>query len=72
MDGRPKCDRSLEQLLPKFLEEDKADRLFLSLKHLVFGDEPRRRFETLLTRGLSRYFPGMEPEVKQICLGGKS
>jgi hypothetical protein len=63
---------TLWSVLPKFLEEDKADRLFLSLKHLAFGDEPRRRLEALLTRGLGRYFPGMEPEVKQICLGSKS
>jgi hypothetical protein len=62
----------LWSMLPKYLEEDKADRLFLSLKHFAFGDEPRRRFETLLTRGLSRYFPGLEPEIKQVCLGGKS
>ena len=58
--------------LPKYLEEDRADRLVVPVKHLGFGDEQRRQLETLLTRGLNRYFPGMESEVKQICLGGKS
>lgn len=63
---------ALWSVLPKWVEEDRGDRLFLSLKHIAFGDELRRRFETLLTRCLSRYFPGMETEVKQICLGGNS
>ena len=55
--------------LPKYLEEDKADRLFLWLQHFLFGEESRLRFESQLTLRLSRYFPEMETEVKQICLG---
>jgi hypothetical protein len=63
---------SLWRQLPKFLEDDTADRLFVSMRYEVFGAEQRQRLSSTLSRVLSRYFPGMELEVKQVCLGGKS
>jgi hypothetical protein len=63
---------TLWRTFPKYLEEDTADRLFLPLKFAIFGVDERQRLETILGRGLGRYFPGMELEVKQICLGPKS
>jgi predicted nucleotide-binding protein len=56
--------------LPKFLEEDKSDRLFIQLKYPPWDDASKRKLESSLSRWLSRYFPGMEVEVAQICLGG--
>jgi hypothetical protein len=63
---------ALWRTLPQYLEVDNADRLFLPLKRDIFGDDKRQRLESVLSRALSLYFPGMELEVKQICLGGKS
>jgi hypothetical protein len=62
----------LWRTLPKFLEDDTADRLFVPMKFPAFGDAQRQQLETILGRGLNRYFPGMELEVKEIFLGGKS
>ena len=58
--------------LPTYLEKDTADRLFLPLNSPPLGVEDKRRLENILSRELSRYFPGIELEVKQICFGGKS
>jgi Predicted nucleotide-binding protein containing TIR-like domain len=55
--------------LPRFLEEDRDDRLFIPLKFPPFDDTKKRELDGMLTRSLSRYFPGMELEVKKICLG---
>jgi hypothetical protein len=60
----------LWRTLPKFVEDDNADRLFVPMKFPAFGDAQRQRLEMILGRGLSRYFPGMDLEVKQIFLGG--
>ncbi len=57
------------QAIPRFLEEDKDDRLFVKLKFPPFEDEKKRQLESDLDRSLRRYFPGMEAAVKQICLG---
>ncbi len=56
--------------LPRYLEDDKGDRIFISLCFPAFDDEKKRQLDSSLGRSLSRYFPGMELEVKQICLGG--
>lgn len=60
----------LWRTLPKYLEDDTGDRLFLPLKDPVFGGDQRQRMERVFSRVLSRYFPGMEIEVKQIFFGG--
>jgi hypothetical protein len=60
---------ALWRMLPTYLAEDKADRIFLPLKFPPLCDEEKQRLESVLTRSLSRYFPGMELDVKQICLG---
>jgi hypothetical protein len=56
--------------LPRYLEDDKDDRLFIPLKFPPFDNAKKRRLESSPDQSLSRYFPGMELEVKQICLGG--
>jgi hypothetical protein len=63
---------TLWRTLPRYLEDDPGDRLFLPLKHTIFGDNQRQQLESILNRSLSRYFPGMEADVKQIFLGGGS
>jgi hypothetical protein len=63
---------TLWRSLPKYLEPDTADRLFLPLKYFALDGEKKGRLDTTLTRALSRYFPGIEPEVKQIFLGRNS
>jgi len=63
---------ALWRSLPKYLEPDTADRLFLPLKYFALDDEKKGRLDTTLTRALSRYFSGIESEVKQIFLGRNS
>ncbi len=60
---------ALWRMLPLYLEEDNADRLFLNLKFPPIDDEKKRRLDALLSRSLSRYFPGIERDVKQVCVG---
>jgi hypothetical protein len=55
--------------LPTWLEEDTGDRLFIPLKIPAFDDDKKQRLKNGLTRGLSRYFPGIEEEIKTIFLG---
>ena len=63
---------ALWRSLPKYLEPDTADRLFIPLKFFALDDEKTQRLDNVLTRALGRYFPGMETEVKEIFLGRKS
>jgi hypothetical protein len=60
---------TLWRSLPTYLEEDTDDRLFIPLKIPVFDDDKKRRLKNGLTRGLSRYFPGIEEKIKTIFLG---
>jgi hypothetical protein len=60
---------TLWRSLPTWLEEDREDRLFIPLRIPVFDDDKKRRLEKGLTRGLSRYFPGIEEKIKTIFLG---
>ena len=53
--------------LPTFLEEE--NRLFVALKNFGLDDDKKKLFENSLDRGLARYFPGCEREVKQLCTG---
>ena len=62
----------LWQSLPRFLEDDTGDRLFLPLKSPLFADDHRQRLERIFSRALNRYFPGMEHQVKQVFFGGTS
>ena len=62
---------ALWRAFPKYLEDDTGDRFFLPLKYGALNDEQKQRLEGTLSRMLGRYFPGMELEVRQICLGGK-
>jgi hypothetical protein len=60
---------TLWRSLPTYLEEDTDDRLFIPLKIPVFDHDKKRRLKNGLTRGLSRYFPGIEEKIKTIFLG---
>ena len=46
--------------------------IFVPIKHVDLTDEEKRRFEISLDRGLKRYFPGIQDEVKQLFLGRNS
>lgn len=63
---------ALWRMFPQYREEDKGDRIFLPMKYPALSAEQTQRLESILGRGLTRYFPGMELEVKQIFLGGRS
>lgn len=58
--------------LPMWLEVDTGDRLFLPLKFPPLTADHWQQLKGILSRELSRYFPGMGLEVQQICIGGKS
>ena len=60
---------TLWRTLPTWLEEDTGDRLFVPLKYPAFDEEQTQKFESSLNRGLSRYFPGIEGEIRTICVG---
>jgi hypothetical protein len=55
--------------LPTWLEEDTEDRLFIPLRYPAFDDAKKQMLKNCLTRGLSRYFPGIEDKIKTIFLG---
>ena len=55
--------------LPTWLEEDTEDRLFIPLRYPAFDDDKKQMLKNCLTRGLSRYFPGIEDKIKTIFLG---
>ena len=64
----PKAE-SVWHSLPLYLADDIQDRLFVSLKLFEFDKEKAKQFESSLDRGVGRYFPGLEGEVKQILTG---
>jgi hypothetical protein len=61
---------SLSHILPLYLEEDKMDRILIRLKQGDAQVDKKNEFDHSLTRGLRRYFPGIEDEVRQLCVGG--
>jgi hypothetical protein len=61
---------SLSHILPLYLEEDKMDRILIRLKQGDAQVDKKNEFDRSLTRGLHRYFPGIEDEVRQLCVGG--
>jgi len=63
---------SLWQTLPKWLTEDRMDRLFIPLRQNDPHVDKKDHFEHSLVRSLGRYFPGIEGEVRQVFLGGAS
>ncbi len=62
---------SIMRDLPRYVVDEERDRIFFSLKGVSFTDEEMRRFENALDRGLAKYFPGLQDDVKSICLGRK-
>lgn len=60
---------SIWQSMPNWISTDDKDRLFVPIKQIVFEGEMLHRFEQALERGLNRYFPGMQKEVRRICTG---
>jgi Predicted nucleotide-binding protein containing TIR-like domain len=60
---------TLWRSLPTYLEEDREDRLFIPLRVPAFDDDKKQRLKKGLTRGLSRYFPGVDEKIKTIFLG---
>jgi hypothetical protein len=60
---------SLWKSIPNFISMDEEERIFVPMKHLTFEGEAKRRFENSLKRGLNRYFPGMQDEVRRLCIG---
>jgi hypothetical protein len=58
--------------LPKWLSDDEPARILIQLRAFELEGENWNAFERRLDRGLHRYFPGMEREVKQVLLGHPS
>jgi hypothetical protein len=61
---------SLWRALPKYLAE--TDRIFIPMKGFDLEGDKKSQFEHSLGRALSRYFPGIEGEVREICIEGES
>jgi hypothetical protein len=55
--------------LPVWVADDEKDCIFGSLKAVKFDKESQKLFESSLDRGLARYFPGLERDVKQLLTG---
>jgi hypothetical protein len=60
---------SIMRDLPRHLFAEERDRIFFPLKEISLSDEEKRRFEIALDRGLARYFPEIQDEVRCMCLG---
>ena len=60
---------SLWKGLPRYLDEDTADRIFVPLKAFLLDDRQWHAFEVQLDRAIARYFPHVESEVKEILIG---
>lgn len=60
---------SLMRDLRDYIPVEERERIFFPLKQFPFSYENKRRFENALDRGLAKYFPGIQDEVKRICLG---
>jgi hypothetical protein len=62
---------SLWRSLPKWVEDEGPNRLFVPLK-IGLDSERKKLFERGLDQALDRYFPGIEDKVRQICTGTRS
>lgn len=60
---------SVWRALRHYMPGDDQDRIFVPMKFFDLAGEELRRFERLLNRGLARYFPGIEKEVREILVG---
>jgi hypothetical protein len=60
---------SIWQALPIYLETEDQSRIFLPMKNYELSADDKRRFHNALDRGLSRYFPGLEEEIRILCIG---
>ena len=60
---------SVWRAVPKFIDDSEADRIIIPMKYLHLSADETKLFERRLSRALSKYFPGIEEEVKQICIG---
>jgi hypothetical protein len=60
---------SVWETLPKYLAEDDSTKLFVPLKFFDLEGDLKTRFTRSLDRALTRYFPGIERDVKQFCIG---
>jgi hypothetical protein len=63
---------SVWRTLPNYLPEDLGHRIIVPLKDIVLSHTARQRFDSALSRGLRRYFPGIEDEVRKLCIGNDS
>jgi predicted nucleotide-binding protein len=54
--------------LPRFISLNEK-RIFVPMKHFNLKGKEKLLFEDSLERALSRYFPGIQDEVKQLCYG---
>lgn len=54
--------------LPKYLEDDQQDRLFVPLRAF---EADKELLDRTLDRTLPLYFPGIEAQVRQICIGAR-
>jgi hypothetical protein len=60
---------SIWRSLPSYLAHNAQDRLFVSLKFFEDNKEQQNLFESSLDLAVSRYFPGIEAEVKRLLVG---
>jgi len=55
-------------LLPEYLIPEEK-HIFVPLRHYEFTGKNKQLFERRLDEALSKYFPGAEDEVRQLCYG---
>jgi hypothetical protein len=60
---------SIMSTLTEYILDEERKRIFFPLKQLPLSPEKIRQLENALDRGLSKYFPGAQDEVKRLCLG---
>jgi hypothetical protein len=58
-------------LLPKYFPSAEENYLFVPMKYAELKGKEKQFFEDGLDRALSRFFPGIENEVRQLCYRGK-
>jgi hypothetical protein len=62
---------SIWRELPVFFPQDQ-EGIFVQMKQFPLDGEYKDRFERSFARGLNRYFPGMQDEVRALFLGRNS
>jgi len=63
--------KSIMRDIQEYFIDEERNRIFFPLKGVQFSEEKIQKLENSLNRGLSKYFPGIKDEVKQMCLGSK-